>query len=54
MGLKRRGPRSPDAIRESSTAMPRIASGLRSWLLRLCQSRSGQCLQQKPDNTANP
>jgi hypothetical protein len=31
-----------------------IAMRLRHWLFCLCQSRSGQCLQQKPDHTANP
>jgi hypothetical protein len=54
MGLKRRGSRSSDAIRESSAAMPRIASGLRSWLLRLCQSRSGQCLHDDANPLAAP
>ena len=27
---------------------------LREWLFRLCQSRSGQCLEQKPTPPQNP
>lgn len=27
---------------------------LREWLFRLCQSRSGQCLEQKPTPTEKP
>lgn len=27
---------------------------LREWLFRLCQSRSGQCLEQKPASTEKP
>jgi len=27
---------------------------LREWLFRLCQSRSGQCLEQKPRPTEKP
>lgn len=27
---------------------------LREWLFRLCQSRSGQCLEQKPTPSEKP
>jgi hypothetical protein len=27
---------------------------LREWLFRLCQSRSGQCLEQQPKPPQNP
>ncbi len=48
MGLNRSpNERSPDAIREAGNPDPRIASGLRGWLFQLCQSRAGQCLEQK-------
>ena len=54
MGLKLLRSRSPEAIREPGAANPRIASGLRRWLFQLCQSRSGQCLQQPPKPPQNP
>ncbi|MGL4319027.1 MAG: hypothetical protein ACRCTL_20725 [Pseudomonas sp.] len=31
-----------------------ISANLRLWLYRLCQSRSGQCLEQKPTPTEKP
>ncbi len=31
-----------------------ISARLRLWLYQLCQSRSGQCLEQKPKPTQNP
>jgi hypothetical protein len=50
MGLSKR---SPDAIQEPVSALPRIASGLRRWLFQLCQSRAGQCLEQKTKSQQN-
>lgn len=50
MGLSKPG---PDAIRDAASALPRIASGLRRWLFQLCQSRSGQCLEQKTKSQQN-
>jgi hypothetical protein len=44
---------SPDAIREAGNHIPRIASGLRRWLFRLCQSRSELCLEQQPKPPQN-
>ena len=56
MGLNRSpNERSPDAIRAAGNPDPRLASGLRGWLFRLCQSRAGQCLDEHtPQPPAQP
>ena len=43
----------PDSVR-SAGGPARLRLWLWLWLYQLCQSRSGQCLEQKPTPTEKP